>query len=441
MQKWLALGALLVLGAALRVAAITTVGNVSSARGDEIYYLGQAAAMARGAGHPGAMRPPGFPAFLAAITRTVGGDLRTLRLAQMLLSLLAIAIVFDLVSRRFGQVAGAISAFVMVISPDAIHFTHFLWSEGFLSVLLLATVWLLCRAYERASSIHLIAAALLAAAAALTREMALYLAPPFAVWIAQRDQWRWTRAACFLGVVALCIAPWTLRNYAHFGKVVLISTSHWYPVADGNLALLDGPVQRMRDLRQSYNSNPDELAREDEARAIALGAIEQEQPWWIFEKVLLNTYVLFAPTRTQIGRFYNYGWLAPRWDAVVEVLIPVEAVVFSICFAMGILGLWLVPDPELKKLALTIIGVFLAIYIVGNAANRFRVPLLPFIFLYSGPLLTGNVRRDRWRMLGAGLTLASFAILVAVAVFVQPRIPISYAQSPGVRVAMSSASP
>ncbi len=425
--RWRALAAVLAIGGVLRVAAVLTVGEVATPRGDEAYYLGQAAAVAAGSGHPGAMRPPAYPLFLAVVARLAGGELQTLRLAQALVGLLAIAIVFDLVVRRFDVRAAFASALLVAAGPDLIHFAHFLWSETVLATLLLATVWTLDRAATSRSSGLVVLAGVLGAAAALTREMALYLTPAFALWLAWQDRGRWRRAALFAGVVALCIVPWSVRNLRVLGHPVLISTSRWYPIADGNLATMDEPVARMRALRQSYNRNPDEIAREADARAVALDAIRRQQPLWIVRKLAFNGYVLFAPTRTQLRRFVDAGWIAPRWTPLAEALLPLETVVYTLALGLGLAGLWLVPDARLKGLVVPLLVVFLTIYVIGNAANRFRVPLLPFLLLYGGPLLAGFGERTRWRVVGVATTLAWFVAVVAIDVFDPPKVRIQYA--------------
>lgn len=414
--------AILAVAAALRLAALLTVGDNPTLRGDETYYIKQAALLATGAGHEGAMRPPGFPLFLAASAAVLGGDLFHLRLAQLLASLLAVAIVFDLVARRFSPRAAAISGLAMAISPDHVHFAHLLWAESFQTTLLLATLWLLERCTRRAGTGAAVIAGLAAGAAALTREMSLYLVPPFALWLWHLDGGRARRALLFAGVVLLCIAPWAIRNTLHFGQLVLISTNRWYPIAEGNLVTMDTPNQRVRELRRAYYDEPDELAREAAARDVALAAIRAQQPWWIAKKLPVNLYFLFAPMRSQMKRFVNEDWLPERWADAARWLLPLEAVIYGAILLLGIAGVWLVPDRPLKQLVALVLVVFLGVYVVGNAASRFRVPLLAVLLPYVGPLLAGFAERARWRRIGAATCIAAWLAIAAVDVVVRPRL-------------------
>jgi 4-amino-4-deoxy-L-arabinose transferase-like glycosyltransferase len=429
-QRWLPLLPIVALAAVLRVLALATVGDVAVPHGDEGYYLKQAAAIASGLGHPGAWRPPGYPAFLAGIQIASGdADLWTMRLVQIVIGLIAVAVVYDLLVERFGRRAASLSALALAVNPDAVHFCHFFWAEGLLSTLLLIVVWCLLRARTHGGSAFVVFAGIAAAAAALTREMALYVTPLYAAWLAAGDGWRWRRAALYAGVVALCIVPWTIRNDDLLGSPVLIATNGWFPMADGNLVTGARPHKKIRELRRAYERNPDELARERAARAVTLESIAAQQPWWIFEKLAVNPYLLFAPMRSQLARFHTGGWLDERADAVARWLLPLEAGVYLLTLGIGLVGLWLVPDADLKKLALALVAVFVAIYVVGNAASRFRAPLMPFLLLWVGPVLSGFARRERWRIAGMAVTLGWLGAVTFVDVALQPRIPVSYARA------------
>jgi hypothetical protein len=84
--------------------------------------------------------------------------------------------------------------------------------------------------------------------------------------------------------------------------------------------------------------------------------------------------------------------------------------------ALGLVALWLVPGGRLKLLVVALLLFHWAVYVVANATNRFRVPLLPFLALYAGPLLVGHGRGARvatWRIAGAVASVATFALVVA----------------------------
>jgi hypothetical protein len=94
-------------------------------------------------------------------------------------------------------------------------------------------------------------------------------------------------------------------------------------------------------------------------------------------------------------------------------LLRLEAPLYGAAMLVSLTALWLVPDARLKWLAVSFLLVFLAVYLVGNAAHRFRVPLLPLLALYAGPLLCGRGVTSAPRVWGAVLTAAAFLAVVA----------------------------
>jgi hypothetical protein len=275
-------------------------------------------------------------------------------------------------------------------------------------------------------------------AAVLTREMMLYFLPVVLVWMlvpevrphvpdVRRHAGRAVRDAVLLvAVVAVVVLPWTARNYALHRRVVLVSTLQWFAIALGNLlpesnwVFAKGPTSQFR---REYLAIPDELQREAFAREIALQAIRSEQPGWIFKKIGRNTYQLFSPSRTQLSRFAAAGWLAPGTDGLARRLALVEAAFYIASMSAGIAAFWLVPGGRVRALVVSLILLFLGIYVLAAANHRYRVPLLPLFALYVGPLAYGHVARARTlvsRRVGAGVSLALFGAICVAGLAVDP---------------------
>src|SRR5262249_15488354 len=70
---------------------------------------------------------------------------------------------------------------------------------------------------------------------------------------------------------------------------------------------------------------------------------------------------------------------------------------------------WLVPGGRVLVLVVSLILLFLRIYLLAAANHRYRVPLLPLFALFVGPLVCGDVASVRSRAprrVGAGGSLA-----------------------------------
>jgi len=122
-------------------------------------------------------------------------------------------------------------------------------------------------------------------------------------------------------------------------------------------------------------------------------------------------------------RFSEQGWLPPPWAGWGRTLAAGESLAFVITMSLALAGLWLVPGDNLKLLGVGLLLSFFAVYVAANATHRFRVPLLPVLMLWVGPLLTGKARLDRWRVLGACVTLSAFAAILLFDLLWPPVVP------------------
>jgi len=421
----------LLVAAALRAAAALTIGDVTELHGDEGYYMRGARSLAAGDGYPGSLRPPGYPAFLAGALVLGGGSLRAARVAQIGVALLGIAALFALVRRRFGSRAAVLSALLCALHPTLVFYSHVFWSETLVATLLLVAFVCLDRFDIEGRGRWLVGAGAALGAAVLVRDMLLFFVPVVAAWTlvaaggAARAPGRsvaWPlalgRALLLILPVLVVLVPWAARNHAVHGRLFLLSTNSWYPLAVGNLVPRDrvlGMSDENRRFVRAYDHTPGgELARAAFARDSALRAIAERQPGWIARKLVRNTYYLFSTT-TQLKRFVKEDWLAAGWRDAGRRLAAGETIFYVAQMTLGIVGLWLVPGGRTKLLVVALILFHWAVYVIANAANRFRVPLLPFFMLYAGPLCVGGLggaRLDRWRLAGAATSVATFAAVV-----------------------------
>lgn len=414
------LAIVLAVAAVARVAAIFTVGSSPQLRGDERDYVEAALSLVRGQGYPGAVRAPGYPAFLAAAFAVSGESLAAARLAQVPLGLACVAMVFDLVRPRWGARAAAISSAVVALHPTLVAYGHFLWSETLVSTLLVACAWTLDRFGRSGRESWLAALGVAAGLLVLSREMfaPLVLAAAARATAGSGLRVGLRRAALVLLPATALVLPWTLRNHAVLGRWVPVSTTRWMPMAQGNLLPADGSWLRPdngSDFLERYRAMEGEVEREEFARAVALDAIRDAQPGWIAKKIVRTNYLLFLPW-SQLGRYAVRDWLPERFRAIGRPLFAIEAAAYLATTALGIAALWWVPARGLKPLLAVPLLFQVAVYVVANANHRFRVPMLPLLAVLVGPLLVGARAHDRpvLRTAGALLCLVALAWPAAV---------------------------
>jgi putative effector of murein hydrolase LrgA (UPF0299 family) len=271
----------LLLAALLRVASALTLGDVERLHGDEGYYVRAARSLVAGDGYPGALRPPGYPAFVAAALALGGGSLRAARMVQIGVALLGVALVGAIVRRRFGAGAAALSALLAALDPTLIFYSHLFWSETLVATLLLGALFCLDRFDLERRDVWLAAAGVILGAAVLTRDMLLFFVPAVVGWTwlvpgGARPSIALRRAALVVVPVLLLVVPWMLRNQALLGRPLLLSTNSWYPLAVGNLIPRDrllGMGDENRAFVPAYYAVPGEIERAAFAREAALRAI------------------------------------------------------------------------------------------------------------------------------------------------------------------------
>jgi 4-amino-4-deoxy-L-arabinose transferase-like glycosyltransferase len=424
----LALAGVLLAGAIFRLVVLIGLGPLETLHGDEDYYVGAGRALARGEPYPDTVRPPGYPFFASLVFRMFGPGLTPLRIAQMAVWLVTTALLFDIVRRRFGWRAAAISGLVCAIHPTLVSYGYFLWAETLVAAGVMLMLWCLDRFDRSPQDGWIVLAGLVLGATALTREMFAYFVPVAAGWTWSRmPTGRLRRVVLLAGAAALVILPWSLRNYSRHGELVLISTMRWFPIAQGNMLpergwmFIDGHTAEFVD---RYFANLDELDRERMARQAAFATVAAQQPFWIVKKLMRNTYQLFSPHRTQLSRFVRFGWFERGRLGFARRLAWIEAAYYGAQMLAGIAALWLVGGGRLKLLAVSVILLSLAIYVLANSNHRFRVPLLPLFCLYIGPLvLRARLSITRARLAGAALSLLLFATIFLTGMIVDPDMP------------------
>ena len=446
-SNWRGLVICLLVALIVRVLALAAFAPVQEPHGDEGYYLQQAEAIYAGEGHPGAFRAPGYPAFMAGVLRVLGTELDGIRWVQIAISLLMVAGVFHLVRLRFGGRAALISGLACALSPGLVHYTHFLWSEGLTAALALGVFMLLDRFDRRDETWVLALAGLALGITGLVRETFALFTAFVIVWILWRDRERLGRALGRAAILGLCTAsvilPWTARNYQLHDSFVLISTCRWFPIALGNLGLSDAPEAELDADMQRHRqkvAKRSEVGAERYWKKVAVATIAAEQPTWFFDKLASNTPKLFT-LRSQTARFLRKnpreeaGALGSRTKPVspslvredswlvtstprAHALIATDIVLYVLTMVLGLASLWLVRGGRLHVLIVALFLFTFLIYTVANATQRFLVPLLPLLLLYTGPLLAPA--RDGyeapplpwWRKLGATVTVAVFLACV-----------------------------
>ncbi|WP_298817300.1 glycosyltransferase family 39 protein [Chloroflexus sp.] len=466
---WLAL----LVGVALRIALwgnLPRIGFIS----DEAEYLAAADWLAHRRGfawHTSYLwtRAPLYPLFLAAHLAIFGRALESIFFSQTLLSLLNVALIYA-IGRKSGSSPGYAggAAFLGAVALPLAIYPQLLLSETLFITLLLGAVLLLVEPGQRW---RLIGGGILLGLATLTRGLLLGFLPLVALWLIWQAGGDWrqrvTTALIPLLMAGMLIGPWALYASRTYGGLIIIDTTGAYNLALGartaydggrsdaptrnfTLALLDPTLD---DTERAALVADSCLAQTDDpglnvALTKPVTAITQAErqrllnaegwcliwarPWAFVSKTLVELVDLFQINYSGAERLsegFALGRL-PRWYTLA--LLALDDTLYILVLPLAVLG-WMVARQRGLATGLTvIIGLWLlynvAVAPLLFAINRFRIPLLPFLFVLAMVALAEIPRWWLW-LRGwyglSGLTLALVLWLIAATpyAYLEPRAP------------------
>jgi 4-amino-4-deoxy-L-arabinose transferase-like glycosyltransferase len=436
--------------------------------GDEREYFNQALTLLRDHVYVelNLMRPPLYTAFLAACMYLFDSLVQRLRLIQALISTLTIVPIYLLTQRLFGRRVGFVAALLAGLNYTlAAHATELLTETLFMFGLAML-FWLLVKTtdHRRPTAENLssasvvggwwslawpILAGLNVGALALIRSVALPLLPLGALWLlfnrrkakddgggrARQNYWffvlrRWSAALCFTLAALLVILPWTARNYATYGALILIDTTGaenlWLDNNPSGSTPGD-PLGREAAKRQLYVLGDDRATRQRLASTNGVAAI-LSHPAWFLQKAWGEAQQFFALEYFDDMRARPAIWLPP-----LEVwlrLVLGDGLWLLLLFG-GTLGLWLAPtfgdesrigvptpntqQPTPKWLFVPWLLYILLTSMLFHVELRYRLPIYPALLPYAAWIIANWAKKHfpiynlQFAILGAALTCLAIA--------------------------------
>jgi 4-amino-4-deoxy-L-arabinose transferase-like glycosyltransferase len=361
--------------------------------------------------HKMIFHPPLYPYFLAGPFALTGSFLAA-QVLQVFVSVLLIPAVGRVGALTLGRRAGVVAAAITAFYPELVWFSVHFWVENVFLVLLWWAFERLLVADASGRRRHAAAAGLLWGAAILARETALYFLPVAAAWLALRRgrTGAWpagaARAAIVLAAAVLVVAPWTYRNWLAFEAFVPVSTAGGQNLFQGNARIPRDETYRMVDEVQGR------IEQYRYARGMGLEAIRERQPGWILEKLGEQMPLFWEAESMALIHLKRgaYGKVRPGAALALSVvmLVPYLAVI-----ALAVRAIPTLPLARGIPLLLLFLAYYNAIHVVAHGFNRYRLPVMPVLFLMAawgwGSARTAIAPSPLRR----GLALAAVAVLVA----------------------------
>lgn len=430
---------------------------------DEGEYLSAAWWLAHGRGfdwYQGYLwtRAPLYPVFLAIHMFLFGDHPGAIFATQTILSLVIIVLVYAL-TRQIAppdlHAAPLIAASFTAIYFPFVTYPQMILSETLYICLVLSGMLALACRYAQPeiatteSRWHhtmqpwfgVIVAGMMFGLATLTRSQTLLALPLIAGWIAFSRRRNLRRALVFLAVAATVIAPWTIYNSRIYGGLTLVDTSGAFNLLIGAWSAHDGarrdaptrdfvlamfPDQRVLPPVATCLPHPgpqqSQAARQAAMMREGLCLIT-DRPLAFVQKSLIELVDLFRINYTGAERLtdgFSTGRL-PIW--YILMLFVLDDTLYVLTLPLGVIGWTLLrrSDPVSNQIT-SLIGVWLLFNIILTpllfAINRFRMPLLPFVFILAAVTVSMLVR-SRVRLLDAlrtryGIACSTLAALLSL---------------------------
>jgi len=397
------------------------------------------------------LRPPAYPYFLAAVYKLTGQSYLGARIVQMALGLMNCVLAFLLGRALFNRGVGLILAAFCAVYWAFVYFEGELQAPVLiitLSLLLMLTLWWWLR---RPQGLRALVGGVLIGLLAMARANALLFIPVAAAWAWWAGRHRGLsrrRAALHAALLVLgsaaAVAPATIRNAVVAREFVPLSCNGAINLYIGNNETSDGVSAKIPDLFEltgltgwswfSYDQIVQGIARHEgrEMKYSDVSRFFRERAfgymiddWQRCGSLCLKRALLFwGPVEIS----NNKAIAIDKRNSRTLRFIPTFPAMLSLSLVgLALLGIDAIrsrPGVAHRPLAgahvgaaLVLIGLFIATYFVSFipflAAGRFRVPLLPLVFLFGA---YGVYRFGRFlacRLWGAAIgTLAAWGLLV-----------------------------
>ena len=417
-------------GLLVRLAILANTGGLTAKIVDEQQYSRIAQNLVAGHGfgwaenEPTSIRPPLYPALLAAVWRVSPNNLQAVRVVQILLGLATAVLVYVLGSRVYGPAVGAWAAAVCWLYPSLIFFNFLILTETLFTFLLVAFVLTVVLLVQIPRPAFAIACGIALGLGALTRSilwpLPLILCPLLAVLIRAPLARRLALPCLVLAGYAAVVAPWAVRNTRLQGVVTIVDTMGGMNLRMGNYeytpddrmwdaVALSGEKSWVHGLSRDFAGQPvTEGQKEKWAQRKALEYM-RANPGITLRRALIKFADFWGLEREFAAGVQNGFYAPPAWLQVFGSIAIVLA--YVIVIAAGAAGIWLAaPEDWRMHVALLLpVVVIMGAHTIVFGHSRYHLPLMPIFAIYAAAVLSARVPAYRLShrpvLVGAAVTV------------------------------------
>lgn len=373
-------------------------------------------------------RAPLYPYFLAAFHAVAGGDLFVVRIFQHVVGILSVWGVYRLTRATATESAAKIAGLAAAVYATTIYFENELLLDFLLIPWMLGIFYAIYRYRRRGGGGWALVTGLAVGLFAITRPNILVCWPIIGIAV-----WQWSHSGTAIGTrvknvallalgTALPILPITVRNAAVGNDFVLISSQggiNFYignnAEADGLSATMPAPWGHTWKLSDVHQHAEEQMGRELKSSEASNYWFREGIRWWATQpgaalKLTFKKAVMLC-SNTEIANNQNIRHFWRSYAPMVNYL-PLP---FGLIFSMGLVGLFVAARGRaLAKLMLWVMLVYALSVIAFFVPARFRLPLLPFLFIGSGVYILEIIKYYKERHMRRLTILIAPALVLAV---------------------------
>lgn len=382
-------------------------------------YLRAAEAIHQGTAYPRTgnslpfFRPPGYPAFVAAVWWIAPDSLVAIKIAQAFVFAIMCCALAVLGELTLADLRGRWAGLLYAVNPFALHQTARIQTEGLFAALLALSVLLLVRALgrSRAGLLLPILSGLLLGWATLVRPVGLYLGLALAltasVAVLRRSR-NWRSLQVGVGVLlgmAITILPWSVHNLADTGEFLLVNDAGGYALWAGNHPLnavfFESPGRGIEPFnRINHKVAPELLEKWERDRSYSSLAFADRERLWISEAFANARSDPKLAVRLVVWKMMEFWrpWLMPRVYPMREVLL--SAILLCLLYALagyGALSLVRKGSSAARGFLWCLAGLTLTgtlAHAIVMAMMRYRLPIIdPYLHVLALAGFVAIVRR------------------------------------------------
>ncbi len=373
---------------------------------------------------------PLYPYFLSLLYATVGHDLFAVRLVQAAIGTASCVMLALATQRLHSNAAGILAGLGLALYAPSVFFDALL-QKSVLDVFFVALlIWLLSmRSEDMSSRWGWFCVGLTLGALALTRENALILIVPVAVWLWSSLENRTVASRLLVVLItgaSMVLLPVAARNRFVGGEWHLTTSQVGPNFYLGNNASADGTAGALREGRGSVEyerQDAIDLAQAAAKRTLTAGEVSR---YWIGEafsfieshprdwvKLLGRKFILLVNRSelvdTESQESYEEG--SPMLRALAHVMH------FGVLAPLAVLGVVAGWSSRRRLLLLyAMAATYAATVVVFFVSARYRLPLVPFLMIFAAiglSSLPAFVQRANYRTRGAAAVIVCVTAAVA----------------------------